>query len=54
MCELALRDTKIACIVRTSPSGCIAITIVVGHVVWNLTASNIVILGKARRLVVNL
>jgi len=44
---MSLRDTKIACMV-------IAITIVVGHVVWNLTATNVVKMGKARRLVVSL
>jgi hypothetical protein len=43
---MSLRDTKIACMV-------IAITIVVDYVVWNLTATSVVIMGKARRLVVS-
>jgi len=52
---MSLRDTKIASVVRIcGPNKCIAITVVVGHVVWNLTPTNVVILGKARRLVVSL
>jgi hypothetical protein len=51
---MSLTEIKMSCTVRTSPNGCIAITIVVGHVLWNLTAGNIVILGKAGRLVVSL